>query len=201
MLAYPGGVTPVSNAFVHAYDEPWERPISDQAWLVEILNPCGLALRDGIDLNSQLAESPEKGNATLDAYCEEAREAIERARSNDVDGILYRLHGATAKHCSPMQYGGYYLERDRDLLQSASSLPANCLFVVGAEETYLDFVSDLPAQVICWDEPATGFSLEQMREMRPGPTCTVNPHSEILLTPETSGRPLIELLEGALTHA
>ncbi len=95
--------------------------------------------------------------------------------------MLYRLHGAHPSHTSPMQYGGYYLERDREILEEITDARFNLLFIVGSEGTYIDFVSDLPAHVFAWDERASGVTLEEVRQMRTGALATTNPNADIQL--------------------
>jgi hypothetical protein len=170
--------------------------------LLEVVNPFGLALQRGIDLNQRLSEDPESGNRLLEELIAVVRSQIRTAEVSGADGILYRLHGANPKHCSPMQYGGFYLERDRELLETASWAPFNLLFVVGDEETYLDFVSDLPASAIGWDVARSGFSIAQMRELRAGPVCAAAPDADIELIPGIDDS-IARHLEGngALAHA
>jgi hypothetical protein len=71
-----------------------------------------------------------------------------------------------------MQYGGLFLERDRELLEFAKSKGEVWLYIDAGPGAYLDFVSDLPADVFAWDAIQTGFSLEEMRKLRPGKLCT-----------------------------
>ncbi|MEQ1936371.1 MAG: hypothetical protein ABL962_21150, partial [Fimbriimonadaceae bacterium] len=75
---------------------------------------------------------------------------------------------------SPMQYGGHYLEQDRQLLDFATASCQVALVIEGGPETYLDFVSDLPAEVFMWDEVSTGTSREVMKQMRPGELLPLN---------------------------
>jgi hypothetical protein len=79
-----------------------------------------------------------------------------------------------------MQYGGHYLERDRELLQSAADT-FTVLFIAGQEELYIDFVSDLPASVFAWDRDLTQVSASEVRTSRTGATASSDPASEITL--------------------
>ena len=119
----------------------------------------------------------------LDALTNEVRASIERAIEHGADGILYQLYGAEPGHCSPMQYGGHFLDRDRELLGEITDATANVLFVVGGEGTYLDFLSDLPAHVFAWDSLSTGVSVADIRAMRNGALATQSPEADILLLP------------------
>jgi len=160
--------------------EPANRS-NESVVLVDVANPFGLALRKGIDLNKALKDDPTVGSEVLDGLVEEVRQRIHLSLERGADGIFYRLHGACPKHCSPMQYGGHYLERDRELLSEASAAFMNVLFVAGEEELYIDFVSDLPTQVIAWDSNLTQISAGEVRSSRGGPVASADPTSEIEL--------------------
>lgn len=165
--------------------------------LVEVVNPFGRAAEEGVDLNAALDADPASGNARLDAYVEATREAIQAALTAGADGILYRLHGARAEWCSPMQYGGFYLERDRELLSEIQDATLNVLYIVGNDDVYLDFVSDLPAHVFAWDRDASGFDAAYVRTLRQGAQASSDPASEIALP----GARIADQLEPALRNA
>ena len=156
--------------------------------LLEVTNPFGLGLERGIDLNSELRNNP--NSPIFDELVEDVRSRIIAAQDR-FDGILYRLHGADETHCSPMQYGGHYLEKDRELLNLAAEGYVVILVVAG-KGAYLDFVSDLPGDVFAWDVEATGVSDAQVRGMRPGSLASTDPGSEISLVGAAS---LVEQLE------
>ena len=86
--------------------------------------------------------------------------------------ILYVLSGPEPAKTTPMQYGGHFLERDRELLEFANEKNEVWLHVDAGPGAYLDFVSDLPAQVFAWDAVKTGFPLSEMRKLRAGKLCT-----------------------------
>lgn len=151
------------------------------AVLIDVANPFGLALKKGIDINGALKDDPTVGGELLDTLVEEVRRRISKGLEGGADGIFYRLHGACPKHCSPMQYGGHYLERDRELLSSAATAPLTVLFVAGQEELYIDFVSDLPASVFAWDCELSKLSASDIRASRIGATASSDPTSEITL--------------------
>ena len=154
---------------------------SESVVLVDVSNPFGLALQKGIDLNKALKDDPSVGSEVLDSLVEEVRQRISLSLELGADGIFYRLHGACPRHCSPMQYGGHYLERDRELLGGASEAFLNVLFVAGEDELYIDFVSDLPAQVFAWDSELTNVSAQDVRAARTGAVASSDPSSEIEL--------------------
>ncbi len=157
------------------------RARSENFQFVEVSNPFGLALHKGIDLNKAMKDDPTVGNQVLEGLVKEVRLKIALSLEQGADGVFYRLHGATPKHCSPMQYGGYYLESDRQLLSEASGATLNVLFIAGREELYIDFVSDLPAQIFAWDSDLTQISAERVRGARQGSVACADPSSEISL--------------------
>ena len=129
----------------------------------EVRNPFGQARLAGVDLNDLYREDPEVGAAKVAEYAS----AISGGTPT-----VYVLEGAEPALCSPMQYGGQYLETDRETLARLCEHSTVVLKVEGGEGAYLDFVRDLPANVFVWDAQATGFSLSQMRALREGPLAT-----------------------------
>jgi hypothetical protein len=178
VIAYPDRA-PASDALVG-------RDLNDLAQLAEG-EPLLLAEIDspfqshGPALNDEFRTDPMVAAAKLDEVVRERRDAIARALDQGADGIFYRLHGARARYCTPMQYGGHYLERDRELLDEIQDARLNVLFLVGNDDLYLDFVSDLPAHVIAWDRDASGFTSAEVRALRNGAQASGDPDSEILL--------------------
>lgn len=158
----------------------------EELTLVEVTNPFGLALQRHIDLNKELKNDPKVGDRLLTELFDEAKRDIEMAFQLGADGIIYRVYGARARHCTPMQYGGHYLERDRELLSEVSDALFNMIFVVGEEDVYLDFVSDLPAHAFGWDYDESKISASQVRAMRQGALVSTDPESDILLEPGTA---------------
>lgn len=150
--------------------------------LLDVANPFGLALKKGIDINRALRDDPSAGGQVLDSLVAEVRERILAGLECGADGIFYRLHGATPRHCSPMQYGGHFLERDRELLCEASDARLNVLFVAGGEEIYVDFISDLPAHVFAWDGDLSDLTAEAVRTSRRGVLASSDPAAEIALS-------------------
>lgn len=148
--------------------------------LVDVISPFGRAVKAGFGLNDLLTEDPEAGNAHLDEFVQQTRDEIEAANEAGFDGIFYRLIGAEPELSTPMQYGGYYLERDRELLEDVADARLNILYVDGGEEVYMDFVSDLPAHVFAWDIDRTGISVAAMRAMRRGALAAEDPTADIL---------------------
>lgn len=157
--------------------------------LSTVTNPFGLALERGEDLKGTLHSDP--ASPKLDALIAETSGSIERARAEGFDGVLYLLHGADLRHCTPMEYGGFFLETDRELIaQWADGVIV--VVIVAGEGAYLDFVSDLPATVFAWDSNVTGVDDAAMRALRSGPLASADTRSEITFT---SSRALVDLLE------
>jgi hypothetical protein len=137
-----------------------------------IPSPFARALAVGDDLNALFTEKPEQGEAKLVTFVSQVQAEIEGVTPGGL--IIYRLVGAEPLFASPMQYGGHYLERDRQLLDLAKASCKVALVIEGGPETYLDFVSDLPAHVFMWDEVSTGTSREVMKQMRLGELLPLN---------------------------
>lgn len=144
----------------------------DQISLRAVVNPFGQALRSGSAVWDMLAEDPRRGEKELEALVDRTRAEIEEAANLGAEGILYLVYGARGLHTTPMEYGGHYLERDRELLSKLGGFLFNLVFIVGEDDAYLDFVSDLPAHAFGWDSVASGVGVEQMRSMRAGPLAT-----------------------------
>ena len=146
--------------------------------LREVLNPFGRALAAGENLNSVYEASLEVGEARLEAYVDATRRDL--AQDGDV---LYRLVGADPTLSTPMQYGGLYLERDRDLLTGLSG-GFHALYVDAPGEAFLDVVCDLPVDVFLWDDRATQTAAASLRVMRAGPMGCKGPDAEFRLVGE-----------------
>lgn len=137
--------------------------------------------RGGNDLPSALALDPIENGQRLETAVAATRTEMAEALAAGADGILYRLFGARESLSTPMEYGGHYLERDRELLAEVQDASLNVLLLVGDEDLYMDFVSDLPAHVIAWDREATGISSDAVRILRSGAQASSDPASEIHL--------------------
>lgn len=148
--------------------------------LAEILSPYSRSMAKGLGLNSVLEEDPKRGEELLQDLIKQTKSDFDKAQHAGADGVFYRLQGAEPMHASPMQYGGYYLEADREILAGAWKRSITMLYVEGEEETYLDFVSDLPARIFAWDSRKTGYPVDGMRKLRNGPLATNAPDADIL---------------------
>lgn len=153
----------------------------DQAVLVEVVSPLGRALRRDIDLSETLDADPELGARWFDGLRQETLDEIESALSQGADGVFYVVDGAYAAATTPMQYGGYYLEGDRDLLRSARKGAVTVAYVQGEEDVYLDFVADLPADALAWDYEHLGLGIAAVRQLRTGAIAAPVPGADAVL--------------------
>ncbi|MBI5705964.1 MAG: hypothetical protein HZC36_03120 [Armatimonadetes bacterium] len=163
-----------------------------------VVNPFGKALASGIDLNVRV-EDP--SDTTLASLFEATRQELAEAIVDDTRAVLYVLFGAAEQWCTPMQFGGHYLEVERELLAPTFQKVPVLLWIVGEEGTYLDFVADLPTCFIGWDIQATGFPISAMRAVRSGAIFAQGNEAEIELHPLTGGRTITEFLTLEVQHA
>ena len=126
-------------------------------------------------------------------------ETANKAISAGVDGLFYVLHGARGAYSSPMQYGGYYLECDREILSQFEEATLNVVFVVGNDDVYIDFVSDLPAHLFAWDAEPSTFDSAYVRSLRKGAQASSDPESEVQLV--TNLISVADALEKEAYHA
>jgi hypothetical protein len=141
----------------------------DSVTMVRVDSPLTKQAKRNLNLNHLLHSDPEAGNKVLDELVSETLEEGKNALASGADGVAYVIDGAYPGGSTPMQFGGYYLERDREILEQLSDANFNLVFIEGGEETYLDSVSDLAANAIGWRICESGFSKEMMRELRCGP--------------------------------
>jgi hypothetical protein len=154
-----------------------DRPAEGQSWWVPVKNPFGLAQEEGIDARALLETRPSEADEALSRLKGLAATNLAAVWKDGADGAVYLLYGATAPESTPMEYGGHWLETDRSLLQSAPC--AVLVYVVGSEEPYIDFVSDLPGQLFGFDPH--GFPVDEARKLRGGPFALADPSAEVFL--------------------
>lgn len=154
----------------------------DQLVLGLIQSPLSLAMFRSLDLVEELAADPEKGEATLSAITQECKDRIDSVKEQGGHGILYFLNGAHPEVTSPMQYGGYFLEVDRELLGLVQDCELNILFIAGRdEEVYLDVVGDLPVAVVGWDNAAITIPIELAKQSIHRKIALDHPQADFLL--------------------
>jgi hypothetical protein len=156
-------------------------PNDERLCLIEVPNPCGQAYLAQSDLSGMIRESLLDGSAALEDATRKVHHGIEKSRDLGADGIIYELFGADPSFSSPMEYGGHFLEVDREIL-SAYEKRFRVIFLVGGQEAFLDFVSDLPGEIFAWDVKGTGVSVAEMRKLRKGVLAAADPEADILLT-------------------
>jgi len=140
----------------------------EAAILVEVGNPFGTALQKNVDLNEEFEKGPQVGGAAFESLVAETESALESALDSGADGVLYRLFGAEPLLSTPMQFGGFYLEQERELLAGIRDARFNVLYVEGGDGLYLDVVADLEAHAMGWDEDRSAIPATEVREMRRG---------------------------------
>ena len=149
----------------------------------------------GADPIEILKGTDEKSAALVEEAEALSLRSVRGALDNGAVGVFYELHGANAGQCTPMEYGGLFLERDRAFLEAVADAPCNFLYVNG-KEPYLDFVSDLPARVFAWDAAASGISVQEVKTMRSGCLMADADAADIRLNAGST----TDLLEGLLAH-
>ncbi len=127
------------------------------------------------------ADEPERGSVILDQAEAEIEATVKLIRAVGPHGIAYVLRGAHPPISTPMEYGGFILERERDLLARLGESGPKLLLVMGSEP-YLDFVSDLPAQIFGWDA-RSGYTVADVRALRNGPLAADLPDADVSITP------------------
>ncbi|MCE9560248.1 MAG: hypothetical protein K8R88_15020 [Armatimonadetes bacterium] len=142
----------------------------------EVASPYGKAMQLGVDLNELLHTDPATGETQLNELAGAATQEIEAA--DGAAGIFYRVFGACPAECTPMQFGGHYLEVDRAILNTITKGIKTIVFIEG-EDIYFDFVSDLPCDAMGWDEAINTLTLAEARTMRPGLYALTSPEAEI----------------------
>lgn len=148
--------------------------------IVDVPNAYGLARIEGVDLNAVLEDDPAEGATVQETYLHQVCAWIENALAEGADGVCYRLHGATPVESTPMQYGGFHLERDREVLAQFQETTLNLVFAEG-QDPYLDFVSDLPGHAFGWNVASSQVSLDNVRSMRRGALALDHPDADIRL--------------------
>jgi len=159
----------------------WPASESDSIVWAEVANPFGKALARGENLSEVLRKDLGAGEKALLSTAEEVKSDITAAISAGAQGIIYKLYGADLASNTPMEYGGHFLEVDRAILSQFDSI-VRMIFVVGGADTFIDFVSDLPAEIFAWDVRGTGVNVQAVREMRAGTLAAASEDADILLS-------------------
>ena len=145
--------------------------------MIYIDGPFRRAEKAGIPIVDLFEKDIASGDDTLAEMISETHKEIFEA----TEPIFYVLSGPEPAKTTPMQYGGHFLERDRELLEFANERGEVWLYVDAGPGAYMDFVSDLPAAVFAWDAVKTGFPLLEMRKLRTSKLCTNEPGADLPL--------------------
>ena len=151
-----------------------------QAVLGHVVSPLGKAMRTGVALTKILSDDLKAGARKLEELTEQARAEMREALEQGADGLFYELDGAYPSQTTPMEYGGHFLEVDRQLLEEVKGARFNVLYVCGDKDPYVDFVIDLPAHAFAWDT-TSGVEFEEVRRQRDGALAAKHPKADLLL--------------------
>lgn len=168
----------------------------DQAVLVRVDGLHARVESSTVPLFDLIANDPEAADAKLEEISLETSLACANALGSGADGVLYLLTGAHPAATSPMQYGSFFLERDRSILEAITDARFNVVLVEADTEPYLDFLTDLPCHVLAWTA-TEDVNLSDLRAMKGGALGTPRPGGDVLIaqTPES----ISSLLAGALS--
>jgi hypothetical protein len=174
VLCGPGGPCSGADGFVVEVAEVGAalQRNAETAVLARVLSPLGRAMRAGEKIVAILHENVVAGGERMRELIGDARAEMAAGLESGADGVFYELEGAYPAMTTPMEYGGHFLEADRQLLGEVQSARFNVLFVCGEHEPYIDFVSDLPAHAFAWDE-RSGVTAEYVRTVRSGALASV----------------------------
>lgn len=111
-----------------------------------VLSPLARSIWEGKPVVAVLDSDPSSGDQMLAELVSATKAEIQA----EAGGINYVIAGAEPKFTSPMQYGGHFLEIDRDLIVGKSVV----ITVIGGEDSYIDIISDLAETFLIWN-PAT----------------------------------------------
>lgn len=150
----------------------------ESACLVRVTCPLGRTIESGEKLIGQLHENPSDGEARLSEIRDMVRTEIDEALGKGADGVFYVVDGASGEFSTPMEYGGHFLEVDREVLNEYSGARLNAVYVEGVEP-YLEFVADLPAHLFGWDITRSERDLNFVRAIRDGAIFASTPEADI----------------------
>lgn len=158
----------------------------DAAVFLAVPNAFARAGNEIVELLRLSEQDPGQADERLSGFAEQTLSQIEAAKRLGADGVFYVLSGADPARSTPMQYGGLFLELDREALAKACEMGMSFLYLDAAKGAYLDFVADLPASAFGWDRAGTGIEVAAVREIRPGALFADDPEADILLKPPSS---------------
>ncbi|MCB0825468.1 MAG: hypothetical protein KDC26_04715 [Armatimonadetes bacterium] len=157
----------------------------DVAILARVPSPLARAKSEGNDLYSELESNPASGEKQLDEYAVATRMDAADAIGQGADGICYVIDGAYPSYSTPMQYGGHFLELDREILGEFAQARLNMIYVAGKDSPYLDFTSDLPGHLFAWDS-TSGVEPVEVKQMRDSALACDHPEANVRFIPNES---------------
>jgi hypothetical protein len=140
-----------------------------------VLSPLSRAIVQGIDIVGLLEENPTKGDRVLGELVSQCSRDIEQTSGS----MNYIVAGAEPGVTSPMQYGGHFLELDRELIGTRS--PA--ITLIGGPETYIDVVSDIAKSYLIWNPETNPVDPQEVSRMT-----TATPITNVNLFPTLDAR-------------
>lgn len=178
--------TPSSEADAWVVDAPHELSeakslCGDSAVLSSVLSPFGWAHQKGIPLMKLLESDPKEGDIELQKLQQMTLDEARARMDEGADGLCYVLAGAGPDHTTPMQYGGFLLDLDREILEEFTEADFNLVWVRGHKDPYLEFVADLPCHALSWDMAATGIQPASIRPYRTGAIAGDRPDCDLFL--------------------
>lgn len=105
-------------------------------------------LATGVSLDLE----PEMLGAHIDA---EYAVALAQIAALNTEEVMYLVAEANPAKTSPMQYGGLFLDRDRDLLSALADGGRKVVLGVLGADSFIDFLSDLPCTRMVVEESSS----------------------------------------------
>jgi len=130
-----------------------------------VASPLTRAISRNLNIVDLLEENPAEGDQILAALVSETQSELDLVTGE----FNYIVAGAEPEFTTPMQYGGHFLELDRDLI--GSHKPA--ITLIGGPETYVDIVSDLAETFLVWNPATNPVSPEEVAKMTRARTVTI----------------------------
>lgn len=169
-----------SDAILNLSQAELSRAVNGEKPVLQVIaGPFLRAHKEGQDLNDAYRSNPQIGAEVAEKFVNAAESEIQEALDQGADGIVYLLEGARGAFSTPMEYGGYHLENDRRLLELVTESTLSAVYVIGHEDLYIDFVSDLPAHLFAWDANGSTYSSDYVRTLRTGAQASNDPDSEV----------------------
>lgn len=122
-----------------------------------VLSPLSRAIAQGIDIVGLLEKNPAEGDRVLAELVSQCSSEIDQTSGP----MNYIVAGAEPGVTSPMQYGGHFLELDRELIGTTST----AITLIGGPETYIDVVSDIAKSYLIWNPETNPVDPQEVSRM------------------------------------